>query len=99
MSTVSMTKTLPLQTIQFSKKFSSMSKTFIFRANQFNISIKFSPIWSIDRTLSFATTLSQSEPSGDGNEGLLCISQSSKITETSPLDCLVSYPGYLLGES
>ena len=56
-------------------------------------------IWPIDRTLSSATTLGQSEPGSDGNEGVLCIPQSSSITEASPSDCLVSYPGHLLGES
>ena len=34
-----------------------------------------------------------------GNEGALCIPQSSSITGTSPSDCLVSYPGHSLGES
>ena len=47
-------------------------------------------------TLSGATTPGQSEP---GNKGLLSISQSFSITEAQPLDCLVSYPGHLLGES
>ena len=31
-------------------------------------------------------------------KGVLCITQSSSITEASS-DCLVSYPGHLLGES
>ena len=31
-----------------------------------------------------------------GNEGVLRIPQSPCITGTSPLDCLVSYPGYWL---
>ena len=53
----------------------------------------------MDRTLSGATTLDQSGPRCDGNEGVLCIPQSSSITEASPSDCLVSYPGLLLGES
>ena len=35
----------------------------------------------------------------DGNKGVLCISQSSSITGASSSDCLVSYPGHLLGES
>ena len=34
----------------------------------------------------------------DGNERVLYIPQSSSITGTSPSDCLVSYPGYSLGE-
>ena len=33
----------------------------------------------------------------NGNEGVLHIPQSSSITETSPSDCLVSYPGHSLG--
>ena len=55
-------------------------------------------IWPIDRTLSGATTLGQSGPETDGNEGVLYILQSFSITEASPLDCLVSYPGHTLGE-
>ena len=51
-----------------------------------------SSIWPIDRTLSGATTPSQSRPGKDGNKGTLHIPQSSSITETSPSDCLVSYP-------
>ena len=38
-----------------------------------------------------------SRPGSDGNEGVLCIPQSSSITGTSPSDCLVSYPGHSLG--
>ena len=48
-------------------------------------------------TLSGATTPSQSEPGSDGNEGVLCIPQSSSITGTLPSDCLVSYLGHSLG--
>ena len=59
-----------------------------------------SSIWPIDRTLTGATTLSQSGPGSDGNEGVLCIPQSSSITGASMSDCLVSYPGhsFFLGE-
>ena len=39
-----------------------------------------------------------SGPESDGNEGVIRIPQSSSITRTSPLDCLVSYPGHSLGE-
>ena len=49
--------------------------------------------------LSGATTPSQSGPGSDGNEGVLHISQSSSITGTSLLDCLVSYPGHSFGGS
>ena len=63
---------------------------------QFNISTQF---WPIGRQWSGATTLGQSGPGSEGSEGVLCIPQSSCITGTSPLDCLVSYPGHSLGES
>ena len=56
-----------------------------------------SSIWPIDRTLSNATTPSQSVPGSDGNDRVLCIPQSSSINETSPSDCLVSYLGHSLG--
>ena len=46
--------------------------------------------------LSGATTLSPSEPGSDGNEGVLRILQSSSVTGTSPLDCLMSYTGHSL---
>ena len=51
-----------------------------------------SSIWPIDRTLSGATTLGQSGPGSDDNEGVLHIPQNSSITGTSPSDCLVSHP-------
>ena len=44
--------------------------------------------WPIDRTLSSATTLGQSGPGSDGNEGVLSISHSSSITGDSSSDCL-----------
>ena len=50
-------------------------------------------------TLSGTTTLSQSGHGRDGNEGVLHIPQSSSITEVSPADCLVSFPGHSLEES
>ena len=58
-----------------------------------------SSIQPIDRTLSGATTPGQSGPRSDANEDVFCISQSSSITESSALDCLVAYPGHPLGES
>ena len=61
--------------------------------------MQFSSIWSIDKTLSGATTLGQSEPGSNGNKGVPHIPQSSNITGTSPSDCLVSYPGHSLWES
>ena len=58
--------------------------------------MQFSSIWPIDRTLSGATTPVQSWPGSDGNEGVLCIPQSSNFTGTSPSACLVSYLGHSL---
>ena len=50
--------------------------------NSVNISTQFSSIWPINRTLSGATTLGQSEPGSYGNEWILRILQSSSITGT-----------------
>ena len=47
-------------------------------------------------TLSGATTPDQSRPGSNGNEGVLCILQSSK-TGTLSSDDLMSYPGFSLG--
>ena len=58
-----------------------------------------SSIRPIDKTLSGATTPSQSGPGNDANEGVHRIPQSSSITGTSTSDCLVSYTGHLLLES
>ena len=58
---------------------------------QSSLITQFSSIWSIDRTLSGATTPGQSEPRSDSYEGVLHIPQSSSITGASPSDCLVSY--------
>ena len=68
-----------------------MSKTVLFQV------IQFSSIWPINRTLSSATHLGQSEPGNDGNERVLCILQSFNITGTPSSDCLVSYPGHTWG--
>ena len=64
-----------------------MSKTVLFQIIQFNKITQFSSIWQIDRTLSGGTTPGQSEPGSDGDEGVLCIHQSSSITGTTPSDC------------
>ena len=48
-----------------------------------------SSIWPIDKTLSGPTTLGQSGRGSNGNEGLLCILQSSSITGALPSDFLV----------
>ena len=82
--TVQLSKTFLLQDIQF-------SQTVLIQIIQFSISTQFSSIWPIDRTRSGATTPNQSGPGSDGNEGELCIPQSSGITGTSTSDCLVSY--------
>ena len=50
-----------------------------------------SSIWPLDKTLSGGTTPDESGPGSDGNEGVLCIPQSSSITGASPSDCLMSY--------
>ena len=55
--------------------------------------------WLIDKTLWDDTNSSQSGPGSDSNEEVFCIPQSSSITEASPSNCLVSYPGHSLGES
>ena len=73
-----------------------MSKQF--QTIQFSISTQFSSIWSIDRTLSCATTLGQSGPGSDSNEEVLCIPEISSITGASRSDVFVSYPGHSLGE-
>ena len=58
-----------------------------------------SSIWPIDRTLSGATIPGPSGPGSEGNVEVLHISPKSNLTEASPSDCLVSYPGYSLGET
>ena len=50
----------------------------------------------MDRALSDTTIPGQSGPGSNGNEGALRIPQISTIPGTSPLDCLVSYPGHSL---
>ena len=56
-----------------------------------SVEISSSFIWPVDWTLSDATTAGQSRPWINGNEGVLCIPQSSSITEASTLDSLESY--------
>ena len=60
------------------------------------IPIKDNSIWPIDRTQLGATTPGQNGPRSNDNQGVLHIPQKSSITETSPSDCFVSYPGNLL---
>ena len=57
-----------------------------------------SSIWCLDRILSDTTTLGQSGPGSNSNEGILHISLSSSITEALASDCLESYAGHSLGE-
>ena len=62
--------------------------------SQFNISYLHTvcSIRPIDRTLSGATTLGQSGPGNNGNDGVLHIPQISKAG-TSPSNGLMLYPG------
>ena len=55
-----------------------------------------SSICPIDRILLGVTTLGQSGPGSDGNEGVFQNRQRSSITEASPSDYLMLYPGHLL---
>ena len=48
-------------------------------------------VWPIYRTSLGATTLGQSGPRSDSNEGVLSIPQLSSLTGTSSSDCLASY--------
>ena len=86
------------QKIQFSISTQfQCQKVVLSQTIRFSVSMQFSSIWPIDRTLSGATTLGQSGPASDGNEGVHCIPQSSSITGTLPSDYLVSYLGRSLG--
>ena len=73
-------------------------KTVLFQTIPFCISTQFSSIKHIDRTLVGAINPGQSGPGSDGNEKVLYIPHSSRITGTSSSDCLVSYPGHSLWE-
>ncbi len=106
-STVSVSKTVPFQTIwfsistQFKCKYSLIVKNIsvqpvLIQTIQFSISMLFSSIQPIDRSLSGATIPDQSRPDSNGNERVPRIPQSHSITGTSRSDCLVSYPGHLL---
>ena len=69
-------------------------QTVLFQTIQFSVSTQFSSNWLIDSVI----TLGLIGPGSDGNERVLCIPQSSSITEASTSYCLVSYPGHSLGE-
>ena len=86
-----MSKTFLFQTIQF-------IQTVLIEPIQFIISMQFNSVKPIDMTLSGAIAPGQNGPGSDGNDGVLCILQSSNVTGTSPSDCLVSYPGHWLEE-
>ena len=76
----------------FFKQFNFALVICLYRVERSNRSI-----WHIDKTLSGATTPGQSGSGSDSNGEVFHIPQSSSITEASPSDCLVSYPGYTLG--
>ena len=54
-------------------------------------------IWPIDMILSGAAALGQSGLESNGNEGVLCVLQSTSITGASLADSFVPYPGHSLG--
>ena len=92
-------KTVLFQTIQLSMSTLSMSQTVQFQTIQFSISTQFSSIWTIDRSLSDATTQGLSGSWSDGIKGVLYIPYNSSITGTSLSDCFVSYTGHTWGGS
>ena len=79
-------KTVLFQIIQFSVIIVSMSKTVLFQVIHFSISMHFSSTGNIDRILSYANTPGQSRTGNDGNEGVICIPQSSGIIGVSSSD-------------
>ena len=84
-----MSKTFLFQAIQF-------SQAVLIQTIQFSISMQlvlFNPLIGPYQVLPFLTRV---DLGANGNEGVLCIPQSSNITGTSPSDCLVSYPGHTL---
>ena len=94
MSKESYTKQLSLAQVQFkwSTQFKSENTSISNHSVEYNTQV--SSIYPINRTLSGATTPSQSGPGSDGNEEVFRIPQSSSITGTSASDCLVTYPGH-----
>ena len=88
---IQFSQTVLIQTIQF-------SIGIVFVHTQSNVKIVlFQTIQFSIRIVSGATIMGQSGPGSDGNEVVLHILQSSCITETSPSDCLVFYPGHSFG--
>ena len=82
-------KKFPFQAIRF-------CQTILIQTFQFSISMQFNSIYSVDRAQWGATIQSQSRPGSNGNEEVLRISQSLRITGISSSDCLVSYPVHSL---
>ena len=76
-----------------------MSKTVLFQAIQFSISMHFSSIWPIDRTQISCYHSKPEWTCSNENEGVLRIPQSSSIAGTLLSDCLVPYTGHSLGVS
>ena len=79
-------KTIIFQIIQFSINIVFFRtqlniKTILFQKIYLSISTHFSSIRPIDRALSGSTTLDQSGPGSDGNEGVLHTPQSSTLME------------------
>ena len=64
---------------------------------QFKMSTQFSSIWTIDRTLSCATTPNQSGPGSDVSERVLHIPQSYSITGTSHIRLFIVINRTLVG--
>ena len=64
-------------------------KQFILACHLFALSLNVKQLYLAHRSDSIRCSHSRS----NGNEGVLCIPQSSYSTGASPLDCLVSYPG------
>ena len=69
--------------------------TVLYQTTQSSISTLFCSIWSIDRTLSGATTPERGGPESNENKGVLRVPQSSSIAGRSKSDCL----GHSLVES
>ena len=87
---------------QFKCKYGLIVKTFLFQDIYFIQIIQFSIsmlliLFNPDSALSGATTLGQSRPGSDDNEGVFRIPQSSSTAGTSPSYCLVLYPGHSFG--
>ena len=79
-------QTFLLQAIQFGMSFVWIQ----FKCQSTQFKCQNSSIWRIDKTLQGSSTPGLSEPGSDGNEGVVCILQSSSITGASASDYLVS---------